>query len=662
MIPVGLDCEWQKGRPGLEAPPLACVAIAPTQTLLHHTEWKDSVSALLSDPEILLVGHFIASDMTVLINEAPDIIPLVFDAYEQDRITCTQCRQKLCDIAGGVYRGFEDIEGKNVKLNYSLEDLAFRHLGIILDKDTWRERYGELRHLPLSAWPEGAKNYPLLDVKTTLDIYHVQEKNAYFLRDQFRQARASFWLRLMTTWGIRTDEKGIQELATRTQRDYDKIAADLTSLGLLWGGKVKGQKSGKPGSRNIKAAQARVIEAYTKLGKPVPLTDGGKSGNRQPCLDKVHCEESGDPVLISYAKLSSLKTVLTKDIPLLKQGITVPIHVYVEDILETARTAMKPNFQNLKRQGGIRECVVPRCLWCSRVQTNIDIAFNKCQGCKNPLTVMWSCDYGGLELCTLAQACLTILGKSRLAQALNEGMDPHLMIAAQILRRPYEELKVIKKAGAKTDCRARFGPCQCAYCIMSGARQVGKVANFGFPGGLGAAALVYFALNNYDVHLTEDEARQLKRIWLETWPEMREYFAWISSHTDKPFPQILQLFSGRYRGNVSFTEACNSIFQGLGADIAKSAGWLIYRAMYDITRNSVLYGSRGVNFIHDEFVGESPLPIAHECALEVRKLMLDAARPWLPDVKIDVEPALMWRYSKEAGPKYNEGRLIPWTA
>ena len=680
MIPVTLDCEWEVWRPGLQAPPLACVAIGDDgdQTLLHHTDWIPSVVRLLEDPGIRIVGHYIASDMTVLINEAPWIRPLVFDAYEQDRIACTEVRQKLCDIAGGVYRGFDDIEGETTKLNYGLADLAARHLGITLDKggDTYRMRYGELRPIPLAQWPREAVEYPLRDVAVTHKVYLAQEQNAFFLDDQYRQARASFWLRLMTTWGIRTDENGIRELAARTQKDYDRIAVDLTKAGLLWGPKVRGVKSGKPGSRNTKAAHAMVTAAYNRLGKPVPLTDGGKSGNKLPCLDRVTCEESGDLTLGKYAALASLKTTLTKDIPQLWPGVSVPIHPKVEDILETARTSMKPNFQNLKRKGGIRECVVPRCLECQRVATAKDHIWGRCLGCGAPLTVLWSVDYGGLELYTLAQACLTILGRSRLAEALNEGKDPHLMIAALILNRPYDELKAIKKAGAGSDCRAKFdGHCHCSYCLMSNARQTGKVANFGFPGGLGPTAMVFFALNNYDVHLTEADARRLKDYWLSTWPEMSLYFKWIATHTDRPFPQIQQLFSGRFRGGLRYTEACNTIFQGMGADIAKSAGWLIFRAMYDPTVESVLFGSRCCNFVHDEFVGESPIIIGHECAQEVRRLMLKAAKPWLPDLNIDAEPALMWRYSKEAGPRYecshkidprkcpancNNGRLVPW--
>ncbi len=667
MIPVTLDCETGLIAPGLQAPPLACVAIGDSeyQTVLHHTDWIDTVVDLLEDPNVLIVGHNIAYDFLVMMNEEPWLAPVIFDAYSNDRITCTQVRQSLCDIAGGVYKGFEDIDGKTTKLGYSLEDLAYRHLGLVLDKDTWRLRYGELIPLPLIQWPAGAIDYPKGDIRATDGVFLKQEENAFFLDDQYRQARAGFWLRLMAAWGVRTDAKGIAELSARTSMAYDAIARDLRKVGLLKPDSFKRDGTKVNGSRNTKAAQDRIVRAYTSLGKPVPMTDGGKSGKRKPALDKVSCQESGDPILVKYAEITSLKNFASKDIPMLSAGRYHPIHSWYDVLKETGRVGSAgPNLMNLKKAGGVRECFVPRCLRCSRVHEALDIAQGHCLRCLGPLSVFWSCDYGGLELATLAQACLSILGHSRLAEVLNTKVDPHLMIASQILHRPYDELKDIKKRGAQGDCIARSqSVCRCAYCVMYNARQTGKVANFGFPGGLGAAALVFFALNNYGVVLTENEARDLKRLWLETWPEMKGYFAWISSQTDKPFSQILQLSVGRYRGNVRYTEACNTIFQGLGADIAKASGWLIYRAMYDPTVESILYGSRGNLFVHDEHVGESPEPIAHECALEVRRLMIEAAKPFLPDVFIDVEPALMRRYSKDASTQYDEnGRLIPWAA
>lgn len=648
LLPVSLDCETARIAESLQAPPLACVAIGADgiEGLLHHTAWQDEVYQLLTDPEILIVGANIAFDFADLASEAPWLFPVIFDTYEANRITDIAIRQKLADIARGIYR---------TRGGYNLEDLSNRHLGRQLDKDTWRLRYGELRALPLEAWPDGAKLYPREDVRSTIDIYHVQEKKyGEWLADQYRQTRAAFWLQLMKSWGLRTDEIGIRELAKRTKKDFDEVSKILTREGLLWGtNQPKGGPKGKPGSRNTKATKARIVKAYTDLGKPVPTTDKG-----QASTDKVACEESGDPILIKYSELSSLQTVLSKDIPLLGTGIDHPIHAYFEILLETGRTSSSPNVQNPKKHGGIRECFVPRCLRCSHVSVADRVVCSRCGG---PASCFWSCDYGGLELCTLAQVCLTGLGRSRLAEVLNQGLDPHLMMASAILGgRDYDELVAIKKAGPGPECQSRFsGHCACRYCEVTNARQVAKVCNFGFPGGLGAASLVFFALNNYGVHLTTLQAKALKRLWLQTWPEMRGYFAHIARIAERPLPQIEQLFSGRFRVG-SYTELCNTLFQGLGADIAKGAGWQIAREMYDFTLDSPLYGSRLDNFIHDEFVGESPLTIAHECANRVAEIMITEAKPWLPDVRIDVEPALMFRYSKDAKTKKVNGRLVPW--
>jgi DNA polymerase-1 len=258
--------------------------------------------------------------------------------------------------------------------------------------------------------------------------------------------------------------------------------------------------------------------------------------------------------------------------------------------------------------------------------------------------VFASADYSGLELHTVAQVCVTVLGQSKLGEVLNAGGDPHLSMAARILGCSYEDALVRKKAhDEETDT----------------ARQVGKVANFGFPGGLGAVSMVAFAASNYGVALTEDEARTLKEQWIGEFPEFIEYFRWISKLVDAPFPQIEQIFSGRFRGGVSYTEACNSFFQGLGADAAKAAGFLIAKAC-NVDLESVLYGSRIVNFVHDEFILEVPEERGHACAIELASLMIRGAAPWLPDVPPRAEPLLMRRWSKKAKPVFVEGRLVPW--
>lgn len=671
MIPLFLDTETALIRPGFQAPELACVSVQSrglgVRHLFHHSDYNEWVSAALADPEILIVGHSIAYDMIVLAADDPSLIPLIFAAYRANRITCTETRAKLLDIASGTMRFHEgdEEEDKAKKTKYSLESLSLRFLNRQLDKNTWRLKYGDLRPLPLAQWPEGARRYPLDDTGATEDLYQVQDtdQNQVFLQDQFRQARAAFWIKLMAAWGIRTDPQGIWELAEQTKQEYDGIAADLRGLGLLREDRtVKRRATGLietvRGSRDTKAAKTRLIQAYAAMGKDYPRTEKG-----EPCLDKQACGDSEDPILIQYAHFTSLGTVLSKDIPALERGITQPLHSRFDPLKETGRTgSADPNIQNLRRLPGIRECFVPRCLSCGRVHTAEDVKFTACLNCGASLTVYIDSDYGGLELATQAQMCMTILqGRSALAVALNNDIDPHLMIAAQLLGRPYDELKRIKKAGAQKDCIAGQPRvvCACAYCQVDNARQTGKVVNFGFPGGLGAKTLVFFALTQYGVRLTEDEAKRLKRLWLSTWPEFAEYFKFIDWHTKQNPPRIKQLFSGRYRCG-SYPELCNTVFQGLGADVAKEAGWEIACGQYVPGYNPALWGSRTVNFVHDNFLIEIPEFRAHEGAMSLGKVMVDAAKPWLPDVKIACEPLVTRRMSRKAKPIWRDGRLIPW--
>ncbi|MHB8387576.1 MAG: DNA polymerase [Acidiferrobacteraceae bacterium] len=275
---------------------------------------------------------------------------------------------------------------------------------------------------------------------------------------------------------------------------------------------------------------------------------------------------------------------------------------------------------------GIRECFIPR-----------------------PGKVFAQADFSGLELHTLAQVCVTKFGQSHLAQVLNAGLDPHTAFAADILGISYEAAVARKKAGDEA---------------VDNARQTAKVANFGFPGGLGAEKLCLFARKTYGVHLTEERAKELKDAWLGRWPEMRLFFQHVGELVDEDTGEALvkQIFSDRLRGGCHYTAACNTYFQGLGADAAKRAAYLVSRACYS-QPDSVLYGSRPVNFVHDEVILETDdVPGAHEVAMELGRIMVQGANEFLPDVPARVEPLLARCWSKKAKPVYVEGRLVPWAA
>lgn len=95
--------------------------------------------------------------------------------------------------------------------------------------------------------------------------------------------------------------------------------------------------------------------------------------------------------------------------------------------------------------------------------------------------------------------------------------------------------------------------------------------------------------------------------------------------------------TGRLRANASYCQRRNTLFQGLAADGAKLALWLVWREGYRI-----------VNFIHDEFVVEIPDDGEAEQHRErIKQLMIEGMKMVVPDVRIGVESVISDRWSKE---------------
>ena len=669
---VVFDTETETFRPGCMAPPMACMPwveldgsviarsadtdpeLVVDENGAHIVHGRDpraraAFTRWIRDPETLIVGQHVAFDMAVCAAAWPELLPDIFLAYASDRVACTKLRMQLFDIATGQFKGFPDSRGVWRKHTYDLAFIAKRLLGQQLVKDGWRLRYGEFVDTPISGWEAlaaqkieearallatGVKDkdleaivsqparqvlqYPLDDASSTLRVYLAQEALADqsagdydIFADQFRQARGAWWLTLTSNWGMLTDAVGVAELRRSTEEHIESLERGLVAAGLVRA----------DGTRNTKAATARMLEVCEASGLKVRRTDGGGVS-----LDRDACKESGDPVLRDYGNLAQFKAVLAKDVPMLEAGVFAPIHTRY-GLAETGRsTSAGPNLQNMRRLPGIREAFRPRRGY-----------------------VFAQADYPQLELRTLAQACLDLVGESTLAKMLNEGLDPHLAFAASLLRIPYEEAKKRKKDKD-----------------VDNARQIGKVFNFGKPGGLGAAKLVLFARKTYGVELTEEEVRARSLTWLETFPEMRAYFDRVARMTenDEGLAHVMQLRSSRLRGGATYTAACNSYFQGLGADATKAAGFLVSHACY-VDRDSPLFGSRPVLFVHDELILETPDDArAHDAAIELSRIMREAANEWVPEVPFrapDPEPLLMRVWSKNAVAVHGaDGRLVPW--
>jgi DNA polymerase I-like protein with 3'-5' exonuclease and polymerase domains len=280
------------------------------------------------------------------------------------------------------------------------------------------------------------------------------------------------------------------------------------------------------------------------------------------------------------------------------------------------------NLQNFPREEGVRDLIRPRDgFW-------------------------WlSVDYDSLELRGLAQVTTWVCGSSRLAKRYqdNPNFDPHTELAATLMGISSAEALRLKAIGDKS---------------LKHHRQLAKVANFGFMGGLGARRFVEYAWTSYGVKVTEAEAYRLKEAWFETWPEMRAYFEYVA-YTAEVGEPVKQFVSNRIRGRVGFTDGCNTRVQGLAADGAKRALFAVSQACY-VVPTDALYGSRVITAIHDEKCLEVPIATAHEAALSCVSHMEREMQIVMPDIPIRATPALSTYWIKAAEPVYRDGRLVPW--
>lgn len=348
------DTETALIRPGCNAPELVCVTYASPGEEPRLLRWDDAralAEAMLEGDEVL-VGHNVAYDFAVFAAQWPDLIPAIFAKYERHQVSDTMIRAMLLDTASGKRRGFNR-DGVWYKPTYDLGTLAKRYCDIRLSKpsdedaeDHWRLRYAELRDVPVEAWPVEATSYALEDARATMEVWLAQEPHAEFLEDERRQCKYDFVLKLISTWGLRTSKEAVDRYAEETQKEYDAVLARLIAAGL----------ARKDGSRDTKAAKARMAQVCTEKGLPIRKTKGDGKPNKKTgipangiCLDADACEATDDEILGDYADFSKLKKVQGTDIPLLYGGVEYPIHTRY-GLAETGRTtSRKPNVQNFRR-------------------------------------------------------------------------------------------------------------------------------------------------------------------------------------------------------------------------------------------------------------------------------------------------------------------------
>lgn len=669
---LSVDTETALIERGLLAPPLACVSWANEQlgSGLHHvrTSRKFLEAEILPEGRVIVGANF-AYDAAVICAEFPELMPEVFKKYGRGEIRDVQLDQQLIDIARGELKGYKSVAGENedgaryyewTAHEYSLAALYLRAGFGVLEKDEFRFGYGALIDKPLDQWQKGAIRYAELDAVATMRVHLWQEASApEFLVDSVPQARAAFVLHLISCRGLRTDGAACRALSDALEVEIERCKAlckdtsammpDKKGRSALVGLLVE-QEDGT-WKKSIRVAQSLMEARCLELGIQRRITKTGlkrAKAEKIPAadlpskftsVDRVSCKLSLSPVLRAYSTFGSANT-LRKKVERLKEGERGPLQMAYRALVETGRVSghapqaplIGDNFLNLGRSGlttdedtelpGIRSCFVPR------------------EG-----YYLCSVDLDNAEMRAQAQICIWAIGYSILADALNAGQDCHLSLAAHKLGLSYADAKVLLKAGDKQ---------------VELERQFMKIPNFSLLGGAGWRVMVTWALNQ-GIVLSEEQAQELYALFHAKWTEMRPYHRLMQAATEQGLGTFSQYVSGRIRGRCSFTQICNTGFQGLTGCASKAALLPIAYEMY-CDRDSALYGSYPVLYVYDEVIAEVPIDRAHDAGYRLAELM---AKPWnehyTPDVKMTCEPALMRRLAKGAKTAHDAaGRLIPY--
>lgn len=596
----------------------------------------DVFGALLADPEVTLIGQNTAYDLAVLADAASlrgiDLMPGIFAALDAGRIRDTKIREMLLAIAQNRI-GYDPITKKAAGI-FSLSNLVLRYFKVDISAsksggEPWRLRYCELDGTPAAHWPGDAAAYALDDAQWTLSVYEAQwaANPAHSdigkpvvldngdIVDEIPQTAAAWALHLMACYGLRTDPDAVRAFT----EDTAAIVADGEAAAIRAGFLRPPDKNGHR-ARNMKVLRALVSAAYHE--KP-PLSKPSKTyPNGQVKTDADTLEGSGHPDLIGYAEAGTARKFAETYIPILERAGEYPLTSSPNVLVKSGRTSWrKPNMQNPPRKGRFRECFVPR-----------------------PGNLFVSVDYDTAELRALAQVLLWWFGESALARAICDGIDPHLDFAADFLGISYKKAKK----------RYRKGDAEVDH-----ARTICKHANFGFAGGLGVNTFVAM-VRGFGVEVDQTTAQNLKNGFFRKWPEMRQYFEVIGNASQMGTFTQTQPVSGRQRGGCTFTSGANTIFQGLVADIAKSAMVDLARVCY--AGEGPLRGVRPVLFLHDEIIAEGPAETVTAWGDAMAEIMVAAGVRYCPDIPWSASPAAMPRWYKKAKElRSPSGGLIPWT-
>ncbi len=595
--------------------------------------------------------------------------PLVHDTIIREKLWHLSTRGNL-DVAGGrdirysladLVKTYFDVDISGGKVELGANGRVLDHAGKDITGTpqagaAWRLRYSQLDGVPVERWPIEALTYAIDDATWARKVWERQEGNRApsgpgSMNSEALQVYADVALRLYSATGFRLDHARVVKVEAAIDVQLEKVRETLRLNGV----------ERIDCTINTKVVAARIEQAWMQLGRAPMRTDGGAISAAGEVLEEL---AGVDPILDAYAERQEVIKIKTAFLPSIQNA---QVWSNYDVLKETGRTSSygsgdrakrQPlfdavNIQQMPRAAGIRECFEPP-----------------------PGYQLLSADYSALELCSVAQVTYSLLGHSvhrdknllgyDLHSFLGSGMAmqlaPHLVGHVTAHDEAYKNLRASMKAARAFRDDDLSPEAEAARQLAKDAkhyRNFAKPVGLGYPGGLGPTTQVSFAKATYGVIMTVDQANVFRELWRQIYPEMVEFFRWVDKQTDHQNGDDTYCYETaghrRFRAGATFCATANGkSMQSLSADGAKRSVCWIARACFaglgEGTAFDILADCIPLAFIHDENLVAVPADeLATERSLLISALMVSAMQISMPDVLIQVEPALMARWSKAAG-------------
>jgi hypothetical protein len=720
--------------------------------------------------------HNASFDTTVLAWNFPDFIPLICAALEEGRIHCTKVREKLSVLSETGNLKFKIFpNGQAMPRKYDLASCVKYHLGkdrsaekadLPAHKpseedyddeaekdedprgDAWRLNFDAFDGWRADEYPAPARRYVEEDAEDTLGVYECQQER---LERNYRNMGlvwrpevealhvcAGFYLYAVSSLGVKIDLERVAKFKVALENDLsDDSMAILIAAGVLrpsqparpyqrvahvpdclkdedcqcpgsptgarehvvdCAKRKKGKewlcgcplkmKAAEKSSLNTKLLHALITEVCTKHEKPLKLTETGRVSASKEVMEDLAPLHG---VLHKYQDRQSIKGLLEREVPRMSAD---PVHPNYNEIVASFRTSCgatklypSGNFQN----------VDPRARACYPAEDG---------------TWILSVDVNSMELVTLGQTVYDLFGSSTHRDMLNNGMDLHAFMAAQLSFRlkpkfaqfcqdhgfqtyedRYECFQLLRNGdeeGTKAaetyglvyvdPEEAKKGEQASVKGWCKEERTFAKPVNLGLPGGLGPDTFVVYALANYGLKVDRETAVAARDTWHEVHPDMKPFFEDLTRNFRDPgnsreetikatgevkvvprYWYVTRL--GALRRGVKFTEGVNGrALQSPGAELAKM-GWVrICRSAFDHTQGSILFDNcRPMGFVHDEallYVSNADHVLADNIAKETQRLMVEGGKFAVPDVDLKAGACFQLVWDKFAEPYFNEQGLL----